>query len=80
MKQKNILKVLAFVLPYIIVEFTNIILITIDKSLSNSIGPIAIVVFGAFVSLEAGINVIQECIAQSHNIVLARDRKKCRIH
>lgn len=75
MKQKNILKVLAFVLPYIIVEFTNIILITIDKSLSNSIGPIAIVVFGAFVSLEAGINVIQECIAQSHNIVLARDRK-----
>lgn len=77
MKQKNkeILKTLLFVLPYIIVEFTNIILITTDKSLSSSIGPIAIIVFGAFISLESAINVIQECIAQSHNIVLARDRK-----
>lgn len=71
---KEILKVLLFVLPYIVVEFTNIILITIDKSLSNSIGPIAIIVFGAFVSLDSAINVIQECISQSHNIVLARDR------
>lgn len=71
---KEILKVLLFVLPYIVVEFTNIILITIDKSLSNSIGPIAIIVFGAFVSLDSAINVFQECISQSHSIVLARDR------
>ena len=71
---KEIIKVLLFVLPYIVVEFTNIILITIDKSLANAIGPIAIIVFGAFVSLDSAINVIQECISQSHNIVLARDK------
>lgn len=74
-KNKEILKVLLFILPYIVVEFTNIILITIDKSLSNSIGPTAIIVFGAFISLDSAINVIQECISQSHNIVLARDTK-----
>lgn len=73
-KNKQIMSVLLFVLPYILVEFTNIILITTDKSLSNSIGPLAIIVFGAFISLESAINTVQECIAQSHTIVLARDR------
>ena len=69
------MKVLLFVLPYIAVEFTNIILITIDRSLSNSIGKIAIIVFASLISLDSAINTIQECISQSHSIVLARDRK-----
>ena len=73
--KKEILKVLLFVLPYIFVEFTNIILITIDRSLSNSIGKIAIIVFASLISLDSAINTIQECISQSHSIVLARDRK-----
>ena len=72
---KEIMKVLLFVVPYIVVEFTNIILITIDKSLANSIGAVSIIVFGAFISLDSAINVIQECIFLSHNIVLARDKK-----
>lgn len=71
---KEILKVLLFVLPYIFVEFTNIILITIDRSLSNSIGKIAIIVFASLISLDSAINTIQECISQSHSIVLARDK------
>lgn len=71
---KEILKVLLFVLPYIFVEFTNIILITIDRSLSNSLGKIAIIVFASLISLDAAINTIQECISQSHSIVLARDK------
>lgn len=79
MKQKisnnSVMSVLLFVLPYIIVEFTNIILITIDRSLSNSIGTTAIVVFASLISLDSAINTIQECISQSHSIVLSRDRK-----
>lgn len=72
---KSVMSVLLFVLPYIIVEFTNIILITIDRSLSNSIGTTAIVVFASLISLDSAINTIQECISQSHSIVLSRDRK-----
>lgn len=78
MKQKvsnKSLSVLLFVLPYILVEFTNIILITIDRSLSNSIGKTAIIVFASLMSLDSAINTIQECISQSHSIVLSRDRK-----
>lgn len=71
----QILSVLLFVLPYILVEFTNIILITIDRALSNSIGKIAIIVFASLISLDSAINTIQECISQSHSIVLARNRK-----
>ena len=74
-KKKEILKALLFVVPYIIVEFTNVILITTDKALTSSIGPLAIIIFGAFVGLDSVINVIQECISQSHDIVLARDKK-----
>lgn len=74
-KNKQVFSVLLFVLPYILVEFTNIILVTIDRSLSNSIGKIAIIVFASFLSLDSAINIIQGCISQSHNIVLARDRK-----
>lgn len=74
-KNKQVFSVLLFVLPYILVEFTNIILVTIDRSLSNSIGKIAIIVFASFLSLDSSINIIQGCISQSHNIVLARDRK-----
>ena len=40
-KNRQIIKVLFFVLPYILVEFTNVVLVTIDKSLSNSIGKTA---------------------------------------
>lgn len=73
-KNKEVLKTLLFVLPYIFVEFTNIILITIDRSLSNSLGKIAIMVFASLISLDSAINTIQECISQSHSIVLARDK------
>lgn len=72
---KSVMSVLLFVFPYIIVEFTNIILITIDRSLSNSIGTTAIIVFASLISLDSAINTIQECISQSHSIVLSRDRK-----
>lgn len=72
---KSVMSVLLFVLPYIIVEFTNIVLITIDRSLSNSIGTTAIIVFASLISLDAAINTIQECISQSHSIILSRDRK-----
>ena len=74
-KNKQVFSVLLFVLPYILVEFTNIILVTIDRSLSNSTRKIAIIVFASFLSLDSAINIIQGCISQSHNIVLARDRK-----
>ena len=39
---KKLLKTFLFVLPYILVEFTNTLLVTIDKSMSNSIGTTAI--------------------------------------
>lgn len=74
-KNKQVFSVLLFVLPYIFVEFANIILVTIDRSLSNSIGKIAIIVFASFLSLDSAINIIQGCISQAHGIVLARDRK-----
>ena len=74
-KKKQILSVLLFVLPYILVEFTNTILVLIDRSLSNSIGKIAIIVFASLISLESAVNTIQECISQAHSIVLARDKK-----
>ena len=37
---KKLLKTFLFVLPYILVEFTNTLLVTIDKSMSNSINTI----------------------------------------
>lgn len=43
--RKRVMKSLLFVLPYIIVEFTNVFLILVDKSISNSIGKTALVVF-----------------------------------
>lgn len=73
-KNKEILSTLIFVIPYIIVEFTNTILVIIDKSISNSIGKTAIIVFSSFVTLNWAINTIQGCIKQAHNIVLARDK------
>lgn len=72
---KEILKTLVFVLPYIIVEFTNTILVIIDKSISNSIGKTAIIVFSSFVTLNWAINTIQGCLSQAHSIVLVRDKK-----
>ena len=72
---KNILKTFLFVLPYILVEFTNTLLVTIDKSMSNSIGKTAIIVFSSFITLNWAINTIQTCTSSSHTIVLARDRK-----
>ena len=49
--KKEILKALIFVLPYIVVEFTNTVLIIIDRSISNSIGKTAIIVFSSFITL-----------------------------
>lgn len=74
-KYKSALSALLFTVPYIIVELTNLILLTIDKSLSNSIGVTAIIVFASIMSLDSAINIIQECISQSHSIVLSRDKK-----
>lgn len=78
-RQKEIFKTLLFVLPYIAVEFTNTILVIIDKSLSNSIGKTAIIVFSSFVTLNWAINTIQACISQAHSIVLVRDREKHKV-
>ena len=72
---KDIFKTFLFVLPYILVEFTNTLLVTIDKSMSNSIGKTAIIVFSSFVTLNWAINTIQSCISNAHAIVLARDKK-----
>ena len=58
---KQILKTFIFVLPYIFVEFTNTLLVTIDKSISNSIGKTAIIVFSSFITLNWAINTIQTC-------------------
>jgi len=78
MKQKfnkNIFNTFLFVLPYILVEFTNTLLVTIDKSMSNSIGKTAIIVFSSFITLNWAINTIQACISNAHAIVLARDKE-----
>lgn len=72
---KNIFKTFLFVLPYILVEFTNTLLVTIDKSMSNSIGKTAIIVFSSFMTLNWAINTIQVCISNAHVIVLARDKE-----
>ena len=72
---KDIFKTFLFVLPYILVEFTNTLLVTIDKSMSNSIGKTAIIVFSSFFTLNWAINTIQSCISNAHAIVLARDKK-----
>lgn len=74
-KNKEILKTLIFVLPYIIVEFTNTILVIIDKSISNSIGKTAIIVFSSFITLNWAINTIQSCLSQAHSIVLVRAKE-----
>ena len=73
--KKEILKALIFVLPYIVVEFTNTVLIIIDRSISNSIGKTAIIVFSSFITLNWAINTIQGCIASAHRIVLVRDKE-----
>ena len=77
MKNKNIevFKTLLFVLPYIIVEFTNTILVIIDKSISNSIGKTSLVVFSTFITLNWAINTLQSCINQAHSIVLVKNKK-----
>lgn len=72
---KEIMKTFIFVLPYIFVEFTNTLLVTIDKSISNSIGKTAIIVFSSFVTLNWAINTIQSCVGNAHTIVLARDKE-----
>lgn len=71
---KNIFKTFLFVLPYILVEFTNTLLVIMDKSMSNSIGKTAIIVFSSFVTLNWAINTIQACIGNAHAIVLSRDK------
>lgn len=71
---KNIFNTFLFVLPYILVEFTNTLLVIIDKSMSNSIGKTAIIVFSSFVTLNWAINTIQACISNAHAIVLSRDK------
>lgn len=50
------MKSLLFVLPYIIVEFTNVFLILVDKSILNSTGKTALVVFSSFITLNWAIN------------------------
>ncbi len=75
MKRKEIIQTLIFVLPYIFIEFSNTILVTIDKSISNSIGKTAIIVFTSFVTLNWAINTVQTCISQAHSIILVRDKK-----
>ena len=72
---KKLLKTFLFVLPYILVEFTNTLLVTIDKSMSNSIGTTAIIVFSSFITLNWAINTIQTCVSSAHMIVLARTNK-----
>ena len=72
--RKRVIKSLLFVLPYIIVEFTNTFLILIDKSISNSIGQTALVVFSSFITLNWAINTLQACISSSHSIVLVRNK------
>ena len=76
---KNIFNTFLFVLPYILVEFTNTLLVIIDKSMSNSIGKTAIIVFSSFVTLNWAINTIQTCISNAHTIVLARDKENSKI-
>ena len=72
--RKRVMKSLLFVLPYIIVEFTNVFLILVDKSISNSIRKTALVVFSSFITLNWAINTLQACMASSHNIVLVRNK------
>lgn len=72
--RERVMKSLLFVLPYIIVEFTNVFLILVDKSISNSIGKTALVVFSSFITLNWAINTLQACMASSHNIVLVRNK------
>lgn len=72
--RKRVMKSLLFVLPYIIVEFTNVFLVLIDKSISNSIGKTALVVFSSFITLNWAINTLQACISSSHSIVLVRNK------
>ena len=79
MKKKEIIQTIIFVLPYIFIEFSNTILVTIDKSISNSIGKTAIIVFTSFVTLNWAINTVQTCISQAHNIILVRDKKIIKI-
>lgn len=74
-KKKEIFKTLLFILPYILVEFTNIILVIIDKSISNSISKTALVVFSSFITLNWAINTLQYCVGLSHGIVLVRNKK-----
>lgn len=74
-RTKEIFKTLLFILPYILVEFTNTILLVIDKSISNSIGKTALVVFSSFITLNWAINTLQYCIGLSHSIVLVRNKK-----
>lgn len=75
---KVIMKTFLFVLPYVLVEFTNTLLVTIDKSMSNSIGKTAIIVFSSFITLNWAINTIQSCVGTAHTIVLVRDRKNAK--
>lgn len=72
---KVLMKTFVFVLPYMLVELTNTLFVTIDKSLSNSLGTTAVIVFASFMSLNWAINTIQTCVSKAHSIVLARDRK-----
>lgn len=75
---KEIIKTFIFVLPYIFVEFTNTLLVTIDKSISNSIGKTAIIVFSSFFTLNWAINTIQACVSSAHTICLARDKQNAK--
>lgn len=75
---KVIMKTFLFVLPYLLVEFTNTLLVIIDKSMSNSIGKTAIIVFSSFITLNWAINTIQSCLGTAHTIVLVRDRKNAK--
>ena len=57
--RKRVTKSLLFILPYVITEFTNTFLVLIDKSISNSIGQTALVVFSSFITLNWAINTLQ---------------------
>ena len=75
MKNKEIFKAFLFVLPYMLVELTNTILVVIDKSLSNSVGKTAVIVFSSFLTLNWTINTIQSCLGKAHGIILVRNKE-----
>lgn len=68
-------KTLIFALPYTLTALANIFFITIDQSISNSIGATALIVFSSFTTFNWGADTFGYGIANAHNIMLARNKK-----